>query len=115
MWESRAFLIPPGRELSELSLALDKRQSSEILSIQVQQIERDEDARRFSEEKVFEDWPALIINARNLAIEDRGFNLQMFSDPGGEIRKASEDISFPRNQFTLSRFNVCECAETVDL
>jgi len=99
MWESRAFLIPPGRELSELSLALDKRQSSEILSIQVQQIERDEDARRFSEEKVFEDWPALIINARNLAIEDRGFNLQMFSDPGGESSVK------PRNTFPFREIN----------
>jgi hypothetical protein len=43
---------PPAEQLSELSLSFDQRQSTEILAVQVEEIEREEDALRFPKQKI---------------------------------------------------------------
>jgi hypothetical protein len=67
------------------------------------------------EKQIKEDRPASIINASNLAVEYGAFNVQMFSDPCGEIREATEGISISGDQFSLTGFNVSERAKAVNL
>jgi hypothetical protein len=90
--------------LSELSLSLDQRQGSQVFSIQIEQIKRDKDTRRFSEEQILEDRPALSIDACNLAIEHGLFNVHVFRDPSGEFSKPSKCVPITRDQlaFTVS-------------
>jgi len=88
-----------------LSLSLDQWHGSQIFSVEVEQIECDNDARRFSQEQTLEDWPAFSINAGDLPIEHGGFNLQVFSDPGGEFSESAEDVSVARDQFTFAVLN----------
>ena len=44
-----------------------------------------------------------------------GFNLQVFSDPGGEFSESAEDVSVARDQFTFAVLNGSQCAKPVDL
>jgi hypothetical protein len=60
-------------------------------------------------------WPSFFIDARDLAIEHGGFNLQMFRDPGGEFGKAAKDVPVAGDQLGFAVLNVCQCAESVDL
>jgi hypothetical protein len=83
----------PQQQLAELSLSLNERQRSQIFPIQIEQIERDEDALRLSKEKIFEDWPAFAINAGNLAIEHGRFSFQVIRQPLGEFSKSAERVS----------------------
>jgi hypothetical protein len=99
----------------EVVASLDQRQGSQIFSVEVEQIECDKDARRFSQEQILEDWPAFSINAGDLPIEHGGFNLQVFSDPGGEFSESTEDVSVARDQFTFAVLNGSQCAKPVDL
>jgi len=47
-----------------LSLSLDERQCPQIFSIQIEQVKSDEYTGGLSEEQIFENWPALAVNAR---------------------------------------------------
>jgi hypothetical protein len=82
MIEVKDSCTSPAEKHSELALPFDEWQRAEILSVQVQKIKRNEDARRFSKEKVFKDGAAFSVDTSNLAIEHGLFDLQMLSDPG---------------------------------
>jgi hypothetical protein len=55
--------------------------------------ERREHALAPTEQQITKHWPALIINASNLAVENGAFNFEVFSNPCSEIRKAAKRIS----------------------
>jgi hypothetical protein len=60
-------------------------------------------------------WREFLTLIRNLAVEYGAFNVQMFSDPCGEIREATEGISISGDQFSLTGFNVSERTKAVNL
>ena len=43
------------------------------------------------------------------------FPLEMFSNPCGEIRKATEDVSIARDKLAFTILNMCQGAKTIDL
>jgi hypothetical protein len=53
----------------------------------------DQTRRKFSEEEILEDWPAFSVDAGDLAVQKGIVNLQMFSNPSGELGESPEDVS----------------------
>jgi hypothetical protein len=51
----------------------------------------------------------------NLAVEHCTFQAEMFSDPCGEICKATEHVSVARDQFSFAILNVRQYSKTIDL
>src|SRR5262249_18433510 len=94
---------------------LDQRQSAQVSSVEIQQVERDEHAVTTTEKQITKDWPAPIIDTGNLAIYDDAFNAEEFGDPCSKIRKATEYVSVPGDQFTMAGFDMRQCPKTVDL
>jgi hypothetical protein len=74
-------------------LPFDEQQCAQVISIEIDQIERNEHALTAAEQQITEYWPASIINAGNLTVEDGALEGKTFSDPGGEISEATECIS----------------------
>jgi len=58
---------------------------------------------------------ARIVNASNLAVEHCAFNVKMFSDSCGKIRKAAERPSIPGDQFPFSGLDMGESTKAIDL
>jgi len=56
-----------------------------------------------------------LINAGNLAVENGAFDAKMFSNPCGQIRKATECISISGDQFSPAGFDVCQRTEAINL
>jgi hypothetical protein len=83
--------------------------------VEVQQVKRDEHALTSAEEQIAEDRPSSTIDVRNLTVDYCTFNVKVFTDPRGEIRKATEDVSVSRNQFTFATLDVSERTKAVDL
>jgi len=67
------------------------------LSLRYSRSNADEYALTTAEEQIAKHWPASVIDTGNLPIEDGTFNVKMFRDPGGEIRKAAEGVSISGN------------------
>jgi len=98
-----------------LSLSLDQWQRSEILSVQVEQIECNEDTGRFSEQQILGDRSAFAIDARNLAVEHGIFDLQVCRDPDGEPSETAKRIPVSGDQLTFAIVDMRQCPEAVDL
>src|ERR1041384_2024327 len=109
--DSRPF---PPQELLQHVFSFEERQKAKILPVQVKEIKCEEDALPFSEQKVFERWPAGIIDTRDLPIENGPLNFDVFSEPGGELGKTAECVSIPGDQFPSAVFQVRQCAESID-
>jgi hypothetical protein len=96
-------------------LSLNQRQRTKILSVQVQQIERDEDALALSENQVSKGRPARFIETANLTIEHGTFGPEVCGDPGCEFVEPSENLPIPGNQFATSVLQMGKRPEAVDL
>jgi hypothetical protein len=94
---------------------LNEWQRPEILSVQIQQIECDEDALPLSEKQIAKRRPARIIEAANFAIEHGAINAEMFSNPRGKLRETMERIPISRNQFPSPVLDVSQRPEAVEL
>lgn len=90
-------------------------QYAQVFTVGIKQIERDEDAWPFAEQQIPKAWSAGLIDAGNLAIEDRALDFQMFGNPGSEFTKTAEDVPVSREQLSASLLNKSERAETIDL
>jgi hypothetical protein len=86
-----------------------------IFAVEVQQIKSDKHTLASAEKQVSEYRSPALINAGNLAVEDGALNPQVFSDPCGEICKATEHVSVARDQFSFAILNVRQCSKTIDL
>src|SRR5215475_3689634 len=95
--------------------SFDQWQSPQVFTVEVEQVKRNEDALTTPEQQITEDGSPIIIDAGNLAIKHCTFDAKMFSNRGGEIREATEDVSVSRNQFSLAGLDVSQCAESIDL
>ena len=67
------------------------------------------------EQQITEHRPAITVNTRYLSIEHSAFDLKIFRERRRKIRKAAEDVSISRNQFSLTGLEMRQRAETVDL
>jgi hypothetical protein len=107
--------LPASQQFLEHRFSLDKWQSPQVLSIQKQQIERDEHALTPAEQQISEQWTATFIDTRDLAIEHCTFNAKMFSDPVGKIREPAKRVSVSGDQFALAVFDVSKRSKAVHL
>jgi hypothetical protein len=80
---------------ASVSFSVDQGQSPNILTIQTQQIEREQYTFPASKQQVIEDGPARIIDTRNLAIEDSIFDIQVLADPLRQILEVAERVPIP--------------------
>jgi hypothetical protein len=94
---------------------LDERQPAKILSVQVQQVECEEQAFPPPEQQVVEHRPAWVIDAGDLAIDDGILDAQVLADPLREILEIAEGVAIPGNEIALAVLDLGERPETIDL
>src|SRR5262249_44424443 len=95
--------------------SFDERQRAQILSVEVQEIERDEYTGRFPEQQILEDGSTFAVDAGDLSVEHGIFNSHVFGDPGGEFSEPSKHISVARDQFAFPVQDVRKRTKPIDL
>jgi hypothetical protein len=92
-----------------------RRQSSKILSIHKQQIEREEHAVAPAEQQVVEHGAACVIDTGDFAIEHGALDAQMLADPLRQILEVAKGVAVAGDEIALALLDVGEGAEAVDL
>jgi hypothetical protein len=93
--------------------SFDQRERAQVFSIQVKQIERNEDVLQFPEDQISKGRSPGFVETGNLAIENSAFNSKMFCDPGCEFGETAKDVSVPGDQFAFTGLEVGESTEPV--